>query len=57
MRSLSHPNLMKLYEVFETPNSYYLCLELLKGGSLADRIKRKQKISQLTIKKIMKSLL
>lgn len=48
---------MKLYEVYETPNSYYLCLELLKGGSLSDRIKRKHRISQLAIKKIMKSLL
>lgn len=57
MRSLSHPNLMRLFEVFETQNSYYLCVELLKGGSLAEKIKRKNKISQLALKKIMKSLL
>ena len=32
MRKLNHPNLMKLYEVYETENSIYMCVELLKGG-------------------------
>ena len=31
MRALDHPNLMKLYEVYETQNSIYMCLELLEG--------------------------
>jgi serine/threonine protein kinase len=29
MRELDHPNIMKLYEVFETQNSLYMGLELL----------------------------
>jgi serine/threonine protein kinase len=32
MRMLDYPNIMKLYEVFETENSLYLILELLEGG-------------------------
>ena len=29
MRELNHPNIMKLYEVYETQNSLYMGLELL----------------------------
>lgn len=29
MRVLNHPNVIKLYEVYETQNSLYMCLELV----------------------------
>lgn len=32
MRQVDHPNIIKLYEVNETANSLYVCLELLEGG-------------------------
>ena len=32
MKMLDHPNIMKLYEVFETDNSLYMILQLLEGG-------------------------
>lgn len=48
---------MKLYEVFQTENSIYLCVELLSGGSLFDKIRRRSKMTPDTIKKIMKSIL
>jgi calcium/calmodulin-dependent protein kinase I/calcium-dependent protein kinase len=32
MRLFNHPNIIKLYEVHETSNSLYICLELLEGG-------------------------
>jgi serine/threonine protein kinase len=41
MRQLNHKNIMKLYEVYETSNSLYMCLELLEGGSLYDQMKSK----------------
>lgn len=34
MRKLDNPNIIKLHEVFETQNSIYMILDLLKGGSL-----------------------
>jgi len=34
MRKLDHPNIIKLHEVFETKNSIYMILDLLRGGSL-----------------------
>ena len=38
MRKLDHPNIMKLYCVYETENSIYMILELLQGGNLAELI-------------------
>ena len=35
---LHHPNIVKLYEVYETPNAMYLIMELLSGGELYTRL-------------------
>lgn len=35
---LHHPNIVKLYEVYETPNAMYLIMERLGGGELYSRL-------------------
>lgn len=35
---LNHPNIVKLYEVYESINTYFLVLELLEGGTLQELI-------------------
>ena len=35
---LHHPNIVKLYEVYETPDAMYLIMELLAGGELYTRL-------------------
>lgn len=35
---LHHPNIVKLYEVFQTSNAMYLIQELLSGGELYSRL-------------------
>lgn len=35
---LHHPNIVKLYEVFQTSNTMYLIQELLGGGELYSRL-------------------
>lgn len=35
---LNHPNIIKLYEIFETPSQINMILELVNGGELFERI-------------------
>lgn len=38
MRKLSHKNIVKLIETYETDHSYYLVMDCLSGGTLKDRL-------------------
>ena len=38
LRSLDHPNILKVYEFYEDNKHFYIVTELLTGGELFDRI-------------------
>ena len=38
LRNIDHPNIIKLYEIYESSHNYYLIMEECKGGELFDRI-------------------
>lgn len=40
MRLVQHPNVVRLYEVIDTPTTLYLIMELAEGGDLYDYILR-----------------
>lgn len=46
MKSIDHPNCVKLFDMFETPKKVYMVLELLTGGELFDRIVQKGSYSE-----------
>lgn len=60
MTALDHPNIIKLYEVYDYQNQYVLILELCEGGELYKRIKKKklpEKIIRKYIIQLVKTLL
>lgn len=38
LKKLDHPNIIKVFEVFQDQNSMYIIMEVCDGGELADRI-------------------
>ena len=38
LRSINHPNIVRMFELYESPARLYLVMELLTGGELFDRI-------------------
>jgi len=46
MRTLDHPNVIKLFEIFEDARNAYLCMELCTGGELFDHIIQKGRFTE-----------
>ncbi len=56
MMSLDHPNIAKLYEVYDYKSYYVLILELCEGGELFKKIVKKQ-IKEDSAARVMKQIL
>jgi len=57
LTSLDHPHILKIYEMFEDKNKYYIISEYLEGGELFDRIIENDHFSEKDTAKIMQQLL
>lgn len=57
LRNLDHPNIVKLYELYEDPKNYYLVTEYCNGGELFDRIKRLNFFTEKQAADLMKQIL
>uniref|UniRef100_A0A3B3HUG9 Ribosomal protein S6 kinase n=1 Tax=Oryzias latipes TaxID=8090 RepID=A0A3B3HUG9_ORYLA len=51
-----HPNIVKLHEIYHDQLHTFLVLELLGGGELLERIRRKQHFSETEASRIMRRL-
>ncbi|SOV81309.1 calcium-dependent protein kinase 5 [Plasmodium sp. gorilla clade G3] len=56
MKQMDHPNIIKLYEVYEDNEKLYLVLELCDGGELFDKIVKYGSFSEYEAYKIMKQI-
>jgi calcium/calmodulin-dependent protein kinase I len=53
MKKVDHPNIIKLYDVFETKEKIYLQLQMVTGGELFDRIVSKGFYTEKDAKRVV----
>lgn len=54
LKTLDHPNILKLYEFFQDHKRYFLVTELCNGGELFDKITEQTYFSEHEAAKIIK---
>eukprot|EP01103_Thecamoeba_quadrilineata_P015315 TRINITY_DN47_c0_g2_i1.p1 TRINITY_DN47_c0_g2~~TRINITY_DN47_c0_g2_i1.p1 ORF type:complete len:351 (+),score=79.01 TRINITY_DN47_c0_g2_i1:129-1181(+) len=56
MKKVSHPNVLKLYEVFENEEEFFLVMELVTGKELFDKIVEKGQYSEAGASNIVRQI-
>lgn len=56
MRSLNHPNIVRLFDVLQTSNNIYIILELVTGGELFDRIVSARRFNEPTARRYFQQI-
>mmetsp|Transcript_22576 Transcript_22576/g.22326 ORF Transcript_22576/g.22326 Transcript_22576/m.22326 type:complete len:469 (+) Transcript_22576:13-1419(+) len=57
LRSLDHPNVLKIYEFYQDDKNYYLITELCTGGELFDRIINNGSLSEAVAAEYIRQVL
>lgn len=57
LKSLDHPNIVKIYQYFNTKNKLYIASEFCSGGELFDQLTKVKNFQEKNIAYIMKQLL
>jgi len=57
LAKLDHPNIMKIFELYEDSHKFYVVSELIRGGELFDYITKKPSLSETFAANIMKQVL
>jgi len=58
LRSLDHPYIVKLYDVYVSPGkAIYLVMELVKGGEMFDRIVNRGKYTEVQARRVFRRIL
>lgn len=57
LKSLDHPNVLKLIDFFEESPNFFLVMELMEGGDLFDRIGEKMQYTEVDARQLALSLL
>lgn len=57
MHRLNHPNILKFYDWYETPNHLWLIVEYCTGGDLLNVLKQDGRIPECTIQMFSKDIL
>lgn len=53
LMQVDHPNIVKLFDIYEDEGHYFLVMEYMKGGELFDRILEEEKFAEQAAKDIV----
>ena len=56
MKRMQHPNIITLYEVYESASDLYLVMECCSGGELFDRIKEQGSYTEKDAAAVMRQM-
>eukprot|EP01038_Epipyxis_sp_PR26KG_P008699 gene8699-11756_t len=56
MQQLDHPNIVKIFDTFQSEHGIYIIMELLRGGDLFDRIVERRRYNEDNARKVMLKL-
>jgi len=56
LKKLDHPNIIKIFETFESDTHFYIVSEYCEGGELFDVLDEPNKLSEKVLIQIMKQL-
>lgn len=57
IRKLNHPNIVKIYDLFEDNGTYYYVMDYIDGQSLADRLQSRGAMSEIEAMDVLKKIL
>ncbi|XP_050433462.1 maternal embryonic leucine zipper kinase-like [Adelges cooleyi] len=57
LKTLSHPNICKLYQVIETETHCYVVMEYCSGGELFDHIVEKSRLSEMESRRFFRQII
>jgi len=57
LEETTHPNIPKVWELFEDDNNYYVITELISGGDMLAKMEKEGFISEVKAAKIIKQVL
>mmetsp|Transcript_1469 Transcript_1469/g.4440 ORF Transcript_1469/g.4440 Transcript_1469/m.4440 type:complete len:742 (+) Transcript_1469:250-2475(+) len=56
LKSMRHPNIISVYDVYDTPSTFYIVLEFMEGGELFDVIAHAGSFSEKDASAIMRDM-
>ncbi len=57
MKKVSHENIVKLYDIYQTMNNMYIVTELCQDGDLYRLLQKKRKLTQVEAKNYLKDIM
>lgn len=57
IKDLDHPNILKVYEAYESKEHLYIVTEIINGGELFDEISKRHNFTEADAATIIKQIL